>query len=269
MAETVKRDSANVAERAFQPLNQLRGDVKLSDRVVREIEDRIVSGELQSGQRLPTEAELCELLDVSRSVVRDAVRTLAARGLLEVRQGRGMIVAEPDDNAYSLALTLLLKRSDLLMRDVLAARTALETQLGLLAVASCADSDVAKLEEHLERLQAAIGRRDWQQASDSHAAFHAELVHALHLPALDELLKPMQALILMSSAPPLPEDDLWDVKAHFPIIEALRKRDASAMAKALKRHYDRSRAAADDAWLGLPFREAAAISRQNIEQRAP
>ena len=72
--------------------------------IVREFEDRIVYGELAPGERLPTESELCELLGVSRSVVRDAVRTLVARGLVEVRQGRGMIVAAPDDHAYSVAL---------------------------------------------------------------------------------------------------------------------------------------------------------------------
>lgn len=260
-------DGTQGMSRPFQPVHELRGDVKLSDRIVREFEDRIVSGELAPGERLPTESELCDLLDVSRSVVRDAVRTLAARGLLEVRQGRGMIVTAPDDNAYSEALTLLLARSDLRMSDVFDARTTLETQLGLLAVDRATDEDAEALQSHLTELEQAIAAKDWQRASDSHVAFHAALLHALHLPALDKLLEPMQQLIVPSAAPPLNVDDLWDVEAHVPIVEALRARDTAAMEAALERHYERSRDSATEDWLQLPFRDAAAISRERLEQR--
>jgi DNA-binding FadR family transcriptional regulator len=252
---------------AFEPLHELRGNVKLSDRIIREFEDRIVSGALQPGERLPTESELCELLDVSRSVVRDAMRTLSARGLLEVRQGRGMIVAPPDDGAYSEALTLLLARSDLRMSDVFDARATLETQLGLLAVDLSTEEDIAALDGHLGSLVDAIEEKDWQRASDSHVAFHAALLHALHLPALDKLLEPMQQLIVASAAPPLDVDDLWDVDAHVPIVDALRAKDADAMKAALDRHYRRARASAEGDWLNLLFREAARSSRENVEQR--
>jgi DNA-binding FadR family transcriptional regulator len=254
-------------KRPFQSQGEMRGSVKLSDRIVSQFEERIVSGELEPGERLPTESELCELLDVSRSVVRDAVRTLAARGLLEVRQGRGMIVTSPDDNAYSEALTLLLTRSDLTMGDIFDARTTLETQLGLLAVKTVTKADTDALEGHLKALEEAIAARDWQRASDSHVAFHAVLLHAVHLPALDKLLEPMQQLIVPSAAPPLEADDVWDAEAHPPIIAALRKKDAKAMEAALARHYRRSRASADKEWLALPFRDAARRSRENLERR--
>jgi DNA-binding FadR family transcriptional regulator len=256
------------AKAAFAPLQQLRGNVKLSDRIIREFEDRIVSGTLQPGERLPTESELCELLDVSRSVIRDAMRTLAARGLLEVRQGRGMIVAPPDDGAYSEALTLLLARSELRMSDVFEARATLETQLGMLAVDRRSEEDVRALEGHLAALTEAIEERDWQRASDSHVAFHAALLHALHLPALDKLLEPMQQLIVPSAAPPLAVEDLWDVDAHVPIVDALRAKDTEAMKAALDRHYQRALDSAEGDWLGLRFRDAARISRENVEQRA-
>jgi len=258
----------DAAKPAFQPLHELRGNVKLSDRIIREFEDRIVSGALVAGERLPTESELCELLDVSRSVVRDAMRTLAARGLLEVRQGRGMIVAPPDDSAYSEALTLLLARSELRMSDIFDARATLETQLGLLAVDLSTEQDVVDLEEHLASLIDAIEKKDWQRASDSHVAFHAALLHALHLPALDKLLEPMQQLIVPSAAPPLAVEDLWDVDAHVPIVDALRAKDTDAMKAALDRHYRRARASAEGDWLNLLFREAARISRENVEQRS-
>ncbi len=252
---------------SFRPVRELRGDVKLSDRIVRDFEDRIVYGELTPGERLPTESELCELLGVSRSVVRDAIRTLSARGLVEVRQGRGMIIAAPDDRAYSVALTLLLARSDLSMSDVVEARMVLESALGILTVDRAEEDDIAELRSQLEALRRGVESGDAQMASDSHVAFHTALVRALHLPALDKLLEPMQQLTVSSSTPPQASEDLWDIEVHVPIIEALAARDRDAMAAALARHYQRLRASASEEWLAMPFSRAAAIGRDQLMLR--
>src|SRR5918999_4594022 len=97
--------------------------------IAHDIEELILRGDLPRGQRLPTETELGEVLGVSRSVVRDAVRMLVARGLLEVRQGHGTVVAAPTDETFSGAIVGLLMRTGLTMGDVLEARRALESQL--------------------------------------------------------------------------------------------------------------------------------------------
>ena len=68
---------------------------RLSDQVTAELERRILAGELEPGGLLPAEPELGAELEVSRSVIRDAIRTLAARGLVEVRQGSGTRVSPP------------------------------------------------------------------------------------------------------------------------------------------------------------------------------
>ena len=91
---------------------------KLSDRVAVELGAQIVRAELPEGARLPTEAELGDVYRVSRSVIRDAIRTLSARGLVEVRQGHGMVVAQPSDAPFAEALIILLMRSSLTLGDV-------------------------------------------------------------------------------------------------------------------------------------------------------
>src|SRR5919108_5797987 len=113
------------------------------------IEALILRGDLPGGQRLPTETELGEVLGVSRSVVRDAVRMLAARGLLEVRQGYGTMVATPSDEAFSAALLGLLMRSGLTMGDVIEARAALETQLARVVADSASEDDWQRLDDRL------------------------------------------------------------------------------------------------------------------------
>src|SRR5438132_4616388 len=85
---------------------------KLADQVAALIEGQILDGSLAPGDRLPVEFELAEELRVSRTVVRDAMRALAARGLVDVRQGHGMFVSMPSPQAYADAACTLLARSD-------------------------------------------------------------------------------------------------------------------------------------------------------------
>jgi len=74
------------------------GDLK-SERIVLAIELQVLSGKLPSGARLATEGELCDILGVSRSVVRDSMRTLVARGLVTFRQGLETTVAQGDNES--------------------------------------------------------------------------------------------------------------------------------------------------------------------------
>src|SRR5687768_11790269 len=111
------------------------------EQVVLALERRILSGELQSGQRLPTEGELGLELGVSRTVVRDAVRTLSNRHLVRVRHGFGMEVAPPSDLPISHALADLLMRASVTVGEVLEARAALDRQLAPLAARNATDDD--------------------------------------------------------------------------------------------------------------------------------
>ena len=108
------------------------GDLK-SDRVRVVLEQQILSGELPSGTLLPTEPELSAALGVSRTVLRDAVRQLVARGLLTVRQGRGTMVAEPSDEALATAMIARMSRSAVTVGDVMDARITLESLIVRLA----------------------------------------------------------------------------------------------------------------------------------------
>src|SRR5579872_502849 len=70
---------------------------RLSAIVISELIDRIVSGEYSPGSLLPPEPALCQLFDVSRSVVREALKVLEEKGLVTVRQGQGTLVAGPGE----------------------------------------------------------------------------------------------------------------------------------------------------------------------------
>src|SRR5919198_624715 len=124
------------------------GRPKLGEQVARVLEERILSGEWSPGAAIPPEQQLALQLGVSRTVVRDAVKTLSARGLLLVRQGIGTTVAEPTDGAYSDAIFLLLLRSGTTVREVLEARELIEIAVAGMAAQRRADEDCDRLEHH-------------------------------------------------------------------------------------------------------------------------
>lgn len=230
--------SERVMSRAAVAGMSISADKLKSDRVAAEFERRILNGELVAGQRLPTEADLCDVLAVSRSVVRDAVRSLVARGLVTVKQGQGVTVAEPDDAAFSHALVILLARSDLTMGDVINARATIETRLIPLAASHGNERDWKQLESVYETFADAVAAGDWDAALQAHLKFHLVLLKAIRQPALEVFLSPMTEIIMISSAPPRPivKED-WDVEMHIPIIKALRASDPEAAEEAMRNHF--------------------------------
>ena len=90
----------------------------LPEQMVETIKELILSGELEAGDTLPTEPELCEQFGVSRAVVRDATRILMALGLVEVKHGSGVYVTESQSAAFGEALLIALRRSGASAWDV-------------------------------------------------------------------------------------------------------------------------------------------------------
>ncbi|TWH01735.1 GntR family transcriptional activator of glc operon [Nocardioides sp. J9] len=216
-----------------------QGDLK-SERIAAAFERKILSGELAPGAKLPTETELCELLNVSRSVIRDAVRRLVAQGLVNVRQGRGTTVAEPSGEAYSNALLVLLARSALTMGDVFAARAAIETSLVAIAARNGTPEDWEQLERTYDEFADAIERNDDLAAGTCHARFHTLLLESAHMPALTLMLRPMADLTIVSSAASVLRtiSGDWELEEHLPILNALKAGDAEAATKAMVAHYE-------------------------------
>lgn len=206
--------------------------------VVVAIEKQILSGELHAGERLPTELELGEQLGVSRTVVRDAIRTLTNRHLIRVRHGFGMEVAPPSDLPLAHALADLLMRTDLTIGDVLDARRALDSRLAPLAARNATDEDVDAMTRALERFAAAADAGERATAEDAHLEIHLGLIRAMHLPALELFFKPLAEVILLSSVRPQPDRARWEVDSHRPLIEALRRRDEEGLVRAVERHFD-------------------------------
>jgi GntR family transcriptional regulator, transcriptional repressor for pyruvate dehydrogenase complex len=233
---------------------------KLSEAVTADIERRILNGLLPPGKLLPTESQLGAELGVSRTVVRDAIRTLAARGLVEVRQGSGTRVTAHGVAAFEQALTTVLLRSDLSMGDVIDARAALEMAMVGLAAPTGLPEDWDQLQSALDGLVAAIAAKNWESAHHHHLEFHLDILRAVHLPALELVLRPMHQLVMLSSTPPSPDNPgQWELEAHVAILAALRRGDAEAARGALDGHYQELKGADYADFRARLFREAPTV----------
>ena len=146
----------------------------LVDTVVEELKREIAQGSWSVGDRLPSEAELTVELGVSRTSVREGVRSLVQLGLLETRQGDGtyLIATDPTQVALRRALHSADSREVIGVRralDVLAAREAAERRTA---------DDLALLEEHLRKRSAAIANNDTVAFAEADVAFHLAIADA-------------------------------------------------------------------------------------------
>jgi len=131
---------------------QIRRIENLPTTIAREIHDRIVSGALKAGDKLPTESELSESFGVSRAVVREAIAQLRQEGKIETRQGVGAFVTEPD-RRHSIKIDDQALRDPESFRSLFQLRNVLEVEAAGLAAQNYTDADLLKIDDALNRMQ--------------------------------------------------------------------------------------------------------------------
>jgi len=214
------------------------GNGSLVDQVAGQLEALVIENALQAGDLLPPERELCELLGVSRTVVREAVRSLVARGLLEVRQGRGTLVRSPDPALASQVITHMLRGNGaghIAFPRVHEVRRLLEVEIAGLAAERRTDADLRDIAALLERTAQARDPEAWARAD---VAFHARLADATHNLLFPVLLASMAEVLmeLRLTAARLPETQATAQRYHTDIHAAIETRSPAAARKAMLRH---------------------------------
>jgi DNA-binding FadR family transcriptional regulator len=167
-------DSANAADAAgWRPKRSSR----LSADVASDVVDRIVRGVLAPGGTLPNEAGLCEYYDVSRPVIREALKVVEQKGLIRIRQGDGTTVRPKDEwsllDADVLRISLDIDDSGTLRQDVLTLRRDLEMSMVERATKRLSLADFAEMDRLLDLMDDAT---DWQEVQAIDDEVH-RLIH--------------------------------------------------------------------------------------------
>jgi len=141
----------------------------------KKLEERIRTGEMPPGSRFPSQKDLCETENVSRTVVREAVARLAAQGLTTSRQGSGVFVAETAQyRAFQVTRDELSELADVI--KLLEMRLAVETEMAALAAARRTTADIGAIREALARMDEVMG--DPETAARADSAFHLAIARA-------------------------------------------------------------------------------------------
>ena len=200
-----------------------------------DLEARICGGELPAGTRLPSERQLAERYGVSRPIVREALRTLVERGLVEVLPARGSFVrgARPTDAAG--VLDAHYRRSQATPRDLVEARTMLECTAAALAAERATADD-------LEQIDAALARFDRASSVVERArydlVFHLAVARAAHNPVIETMFGSITGLTVELMLRSLSDRAVTDasVPYHTEIRDAIGARNPQRARQAMMQH---------------------------------
>jgi len=171
---------------------------RMSERVLQEMQRLIVEEYPEPGSKLPKEADLAERFQVSRIVIREAMKILEDRGMIEVRAGRGTITVAPNPERVKQSLLYLFRDQPMPtveeMELMLELRQVLEETSASLAAVRATAEDLAEIEDALQAMAAKNGKL--KQAVDADMRFHRAVMRAAHNPYLELVLDPVMSTFL-------------------------------------------------------------------------
>lgn len=218
----------------------LRRD-RLSDQIVKDIEARVLSGELAVGDRLPSERDLMAHYGVGRPAVREALLWLNRTGMVAVSTGDRSRVTEPDPRTLlqllSGAARMLVVRPEG-VRQFQRTRIFVETAMAREAARQATGEDLRDLERLLRESEANAADPAAFSAGDD--AFHRRIASIARDPLLDALYQVVLELLEAQRRTSLSHPEALDkaIEAHRAIFEAIRDRDADRAEAAMRGHLE-------------------------------
>ncbi len=209
---------------------------RIYEEVVGQLHQLIDAGKLKAGDRLPSERELAETFRVSRSSVREAIKTLENEGLVMARPGSGTFITAVNVEAIIPSLASLLSRGKDALIDLFEMRRLVEPGIAALAAERATPGDILRLKEICSEQEHQIKRET--SAVDSDAAFHLTIGRATHNSALQrlvasivEILKPVREHSLQT-----PGRAHKSLASHREILVAIERHDPELARQAMQQH---------------------------------
>jgi len=215
---------------------------RLSEQIVEQIERQILHGELQPGQQLPSERELAERFGASRTSVREAIRVLREKGLVEVHPGRGTFVVNNHSQGLRQSLGWALRANPAKgFNDLIEVRELLEPEIAALAAQRATEKHLEIMRQAIARMDASLD--DAQAFIEADSDFHIALAEAagnellsLMLDTIVDLLHELRLRIF--HVPGGPQRGQY---YHRQILEAVLARDPEQARRSMRAHMQQVR----------------------------
>lgn len=175
----------------------------LSESLTRRLEDLILDGTLKPGGRVPSERQLSERLGVSRNSLREALKMLRGRGLIETRHGQGSVITGLVPRLRQEGpLMLLYQEHPRILYDLLEVRELLEGRAAFLAAERAREIDLNRIAHAFRALEPPLHDTDPEEVARCDHAFHQSIYEASNNPVLihtlESLLQPMRQSVVAS-----------------------------------------------------------------------
>lgn len=222
----------SVSPEAFQAVQKIR----VSEEIIEQVRDLIVSGRLRPGDRLPAERELARTLRVGRSAVREAIRAMESLGIVEARAGEGTFVATLPGSHGRDPITASLFQAWSAQRKLFEVRRVLEPGLAALAARRATADQIEKLRTVLDRQEAKI--RGGETGMKEDTAFHFLIAEATGNEVLLRIVDNLMDLLRKTRETSLQQGDrpARSLKQHRAILSAIEARDPAAAERRMREH---------------------------------
>ncbi len=211
--------------------------VTLAEQVAAQISDQIAEGRWRAGDKLPSESELCGTLRIGRSTLREALKSLAFVGMVQMRPGEGTYVIEESRLLIDRIMARGSLKTDKELQDVGEARLILEGEIAALAAERAETEDLAQLESIMSQMARSLegGGRDY---ADLDVEFHLTISRCAKNQMLYELLSPIRGVLTewISKSQELPGILESAHRQHTKILSAIRSRNPEKARHAMKTH---------------------------------
>jgi GntR family transcriptional regulator, transcriptional repressor for pyruvate dehydrogenase complex len=219
---------------AFEPVGR---SARLVDKVVDAMTESIVSGQLGAGEMLPSERDLSEQFGVSRPLVREAIGSLGAKGLLESSPGRGHVVTALGRDTATESLTIYLRGQRLDYAKLMEARTLIEVESAALAARRANPADLQALREAESAMDSGTTPEELAIADNQ---FHRAIATAGDNEFLCVTLDSLREALLVFDAqvPTLADDKFVAIfrRGHARILRAIASGDEAKAREAMQVH---------------------------------
>jgi len=232
---------------------------RLYEQIVQQIEDSVLNGSLKPGDQLPAERELAQRLGVSRTAVREAVKALREKGLVEAYSGRGTFITDGTSQAARQSFDLMVKVGQQEGAPYLAElRLILEPGIAALAATRVTDEDLTALREAVAVMDRA--QKDPAAYIEADLDFHLALAEAAANPLILSLIDSIVGLLREQRI------KIFNVEGgpqrgqvhHKRILDAMERRDPELARNAMRAHLEQVR---DDSQLPASGKTARAPKR--------
>jgi GntR family transcriptional regulator, transcriptional repressor for pyruvate dehydrogenase complex len=200
------------------------------------LEEYVLRGGFRPGDKLPSEREFTELLGFSRTAVREAVKQLNQKGLIQSSVGRGLFVAERSTTAVAASLDTVLHLEDGRIGDVMEMRRVIGVAAARMAATRATAADLATMRAHVEEMASTFGVPRAMGVTGT--AFHLAVARASHNPVLSALAETIMALTDRARREMTWRATRRGLEDHQRIYVAIAAHDADAAGQAMEAHLD-------------------------------